>query len=394
MKSIFINLLICVSLCQAARLESNEILVVVNGDLSESVQVGRAYCQKRHVPAENLVSLSLGKKLTDRMSRQDYDHKIAGPLRNQVLYRKRDAEIRCLLLTYGVPYRVDGRGPLPGSDTALRQDREALAREQEKNQAQPRKNSRLSQILEADIARLQGHETQASVDSELTLVLFPDYELYRWQPNDLRQTEESLGWRTLMVSRLDGPSSAIALGLIDKALTAESQGLKGHVYIDARGLDRQSNAYGIYDRDLIQWAQILKAQTQLTVTLDQNPEVFQAGTCPDTALYCGWYSLKHYIDAFTFVPGAIGYHIASFEAVHLHDADSTEWCPSLLEHGITATLGAVAEPYLTAFPRPSQFFGALLEGHCLVEAFFQTNPFNSWQLVLIGDPLYRPFARH
>jgi len=28
---------------------------------------------------------------------------------------------------------------------------------------------------------------------------------------------------------------------------------------------------------------------------------------------------------------------------------------------------------------------------CLAEAFYGTKPFNSWQLVLIGDPLYVPF---
>ena len=71
--------------------------------------------------------------------------------------------------------------------------------------------------------------------------------------------------------------------------------------------------------------------------------------------------------------------------------NSTQWCPALLKHGITATLGPVAEPYLHAFPEPKAFFGALFDGHCLVEAYYLTQPFNSWQLVLIGDPLYRPF---
>jgi uncharacterized protein (TIGR03790 family) len=63
----------------------------------------------------------------------------------------------------------------------------------------------------------------------------------------------------------------------------------------------------------------------------------------------------------------------------------------MLEDGITATMGAVAEPYLFAFPRPEEFFSQLLEGASLVEAFYRTKRFNSWQLVLIGDPLYRPF---
>jgi uncharacterized protein (TIGR03790 family) len=103
--------------------------------------------------------------------------------------------------------------------------------------------------------------------------------------------------------------------------------------------------------------------------------------------------LKKYIDAFDFVDGAVGFHIASFEAVNIHDPNSSLWCPAMLKDGITATLGPVAEPYLNSFPRPSEFFARLYEGECLVEAYYHTKPFNSWQMLLIGDPLYRPFKK-
>jgi uncharacterized protein (TIGR03790 family) len=65
----------------------------------------------------------------------------------------------------------------------------------------------------------------------------------------------------------------------------------------------------------------------------------------------------------------------------------------MLRDGITATLGAVAEPYLHSFVEPKVFFLELYKGKCLVEAYYRTKPFNSWQLVLIGDPLYRPFKK-
>jgi uncharacterized protein (TIGR03790 family) len=103
--------------------------------------------------------------------------------------------------------------------------------------------------------------------------------------------------------------------------------------------------------------------------------------------------LKKYIDAFDFVDGAIGYHISSWEAIDLRDPNSSQWCPAMLTDGITATLGAVAEPYLHSFPEPKAFFLELFNGHCLVEAYYRTKPFNSWQQVLVGDPLYRPFKK-
>jgi uncharacterized protein (TIGR03790 family) len=131
----------------------------------------------------------------------------------------------------------------------------------------------------------------------------------------------------------------------------------------------------------------------MAVKEERTGKLFAPGACPQTAIYCGWYSLKKYIDAFDFVDGAIGYHIASLEAVGLRDSNSSRWCPAMLKDGITATFGAVAEPYLNSFPEPKAFFRQLFNGYCLVEAYYRTKPFNSWQLVLISDPLYTPFKK-
>jgi uncharacterized protein (TIGR03790 family) len=239
------------------------------------------------------------------------------------------------------------------------------------------------------------------LDSELSMVLFDKYELYRWQINplhmDLKINDPNvdlsvLRAKTLMVSRLDGPSEEIIKSLVDKAISAEKNGLKGIAYFDSRGI-LDHTQYGEYDQSLRDLGALTNSQTGLKVEQEQTDKLFEPNSCPDTALYCGWYSLKKYIDSFTFVDGAIGYHIASFEAVGLRDPNSSTWCPALLKHGITATLGPVAEPYLNSFPRPKEFFTELYRGYSLAEAYYRTNPFNSWMLVLIGDPLYKPFKK-
>jgi len=71
--------------------------------------------------------------------------------------------------------------------------------------------------------------------------------------------------------------------------------------------------------------------------------------------------------------------------------ESTVWCKTMLEKGVAATLGSVDEPYLDAFPAPEVFFGCLLDGGALVDCYTISNPFWSWQMILLGDPLYRPF---
>ncbi len=64
----------------------------------------------------------------------------------------------------------------------------------------------------------------------------------------------------------------------------------------------------------------------------------------------------------------------------------------MLEEGVAATIGPVYEPYVQAFPPPDLFFTILTEGYLtLGEVYLITLPFLSWQMVLIGDPLYLPF---
>ncbi len=246
--------------------------------------------------------------------------------------------------------------------------------------------------LYADINDIKGIETNASVDSELSMVMFNDYPLYRWRKNKLKKRSFMLGAKTLMVARLDGPGADIATGLVDKAISAERTGLKGTAYIDS-GYSQVKNSlqFKQYDQALLDTALLIKQQSTINVIQEKTAKVFRPGSCPGTALYCGWYSLRKYVDAFDFVDGAVGFHIASLEAVNLRDTASTQWCPAMLTDGITATIGAVAEPYLSAFPEPKRFFSELIRGRTLVEAYYRAKPYNSWQMVLIGDPLYSPF---
>jgi uncharacterized protein (TIGR03790 family) len=246
---------------------------------------------------------------------------------------------------------------------------------------------------------LEKNETHASFDSELSLILWDDYPLFGWQPNLLHYMFDRLPGKrpVMMVSRLAAPSLELAKRLVDTAIEVEKQGLKGKVYLDARGIPftpgpQQRGSYGEYDQSLRDLADRLKTHTRLEVVLDNEQKLFQPGQCPEAALYCGWYSLGAYVDAFQWQPGAVGYHMASIEAVTLRDANHKAWCPSMLARGVCATLGPAAEPYLAAFPLPDDFFSLLLTGkYTLAEVYYRTVPFTSWQMVLVGDPLYNPF---
>jgi uncharacterized protein (TIGR03790 family) len=257
------------------------------------------------------------------------------------------------------------------------------------------------QQLLADMAVVQKRESEASVDSELSLLYWGDYELCRWLPNVLNPVFASrlkppLPPPPLMVARLDGPTPEVAAALVDRAITGESEGLKGTFYIDASAYQRaKGGLYKLYDESLEKLAQGVREHTTIEVVLDKGGDLFPPDGCPHAALYCGWYSATKYIDSFAWAPGAVGYHITSFGAQGLHNQNSENWCKRMIEKGVAATLGPVGEPYLQAFPPPEDFFRVFLSGELsLAECYYLTNPFNSWRMILLGDPLYNPFRDH
>jgi len=254
------------------------------------------------------------------------------------------------------------------------------------------------ELASAEVDLLTYTHADASLDSELAL-LWWDRDLYpvawRWgnplfqdaifRPEDLP---------VLMVGRLDAPTVDLVKGLVDQSLQAERSGLQGTVYFDARGLKAKDDAdtYGVYDQSLRDAAEVAKQRSEYRVVLDNvEATLSRPGAAPDVALYIGWYRLRSYEDAFTFKPGAIGYHMASAEAITVHDRGERGWCKNALERGITATLGSVGEPYLDAFPEPALFTTLLLTGkYSLAEVYYLTSRYVSWRMVLFGDPLYNP----
>lgn len=261
--------------------------------------------------------------------------------------------------------------------------------------------------LQDDMNEIQGRETGAAVDNELMLLWRDRYPRYRWMPNPLNwrnraaqstrsaasastpatQPVETAEPETLMVCRIDGPTAGVARRIIDESIAIEKTGLRGAVAIDSRGA-RGNQGFAEYDADLRDLAQLLKNKTPLVVRLDVRDALFAPGDCPETMLYCGWKG--EYVRACTFVSGSVGFHITSSGAISLN---RPSWSRSLLLDGMVATLGPVAEPYLFAFPKPTEFFGLLTTGRMtLAECYACTTPCTSWMMMMIGDPLYRPFA--
>ncbi len=393
----------------AKALTSDQLLIVSNRTVADSGKLARYYIDRRQVPMENWLQLRTSSQ--EQISRKTYEEEIAAPLR--AFIQRHDpagSRFRCILLLYGIPLRV--QPPLRTSaETAqwknLRKRLELLERSIEESDAVEVSQRQALQDEAGSVQRLLHQQKPfhkgAAVDSELALVMEESYALQGWTPNrfyaGLRgKAIVGLPERVLLVSRLDGPAPEVVRRMIDDSLVAEQIGLSGMAYFDARWPKPEilpTSAYGRYDAAIHNTARLLRQSDAVLVVLDEQERLFQPGEAPAAALYNGWYSLGKYVDAFDWVQGAVGFHVASGECITLKKEGSRVWCKAMLEDGVAATVGPVAEPYLQSFPSPEIFFGCLVQGQNeLAECYAMANPFWSWQMVLIGDPLYRPFKQY
>ena len=182
------------------------------------------------------------------------------------------------------------------------------------------------------------------------------------------------------VWRLDAPTAATSKALVDNAIAAEATGPAGRGCFDRRypqlGEDSGYNA-GDWD---IQRSADMVAAAGFQVTLDTNDQEFGAAPaplrCEDAAFYGGWYSYGHYNDAFSWAPGAMGWHLDSGSLPNPHDTQN--WGGGALARGITITTGVVGEPGLENIPHLDSFFKAVLQGARVGDAMLRSTRALSW----------------
>jgi len=380
----------------ASALSPDEVLVLANRNAAKSQGLARWYMERRQIPKENLLQVFITDKET--CSREAYLKKIVPPVRRAL---EKNLKIRAIVTMYGLPLKISS----PGMTKAEQNRMDRLTAQKKRFDTLKKKNGQINETQKKALNQLNQKIKQfrisldkvASFDSELMLVKKDKYKINLWLPNPF-----FLPWRSretaidksdvIMVSRLDGAHAGVVKRIVNDAIEAETKGLSGTVYFDARWKDpgqKKVSGYGHYDKSIHNAAGRLKKEG-LKVVLNDKQGLFQPGDCPNAALYCGWYSLASYVDAFTWEKGSVGYHIASSECTTLKRKISNVWCKKMLDKGIAATIGPVGEPYVQSFPLPEIFFDFLTRGELtLVESYLVSLPYLSWKQVLVGDPLYR-----
>ncbi len=359
------------SITHAKEINAQRVGVIYNSTVPESRELAEAYARARNIPATNLIPLSPPDKGT--ITREEYNTHIRDPLRKHFsvkgwwkLQKQADGvtlpvqkNIDVLVTTRGIPFRISRKALAEGEPVPKQQF---------------------------------GKANEAAVDSELVMMGVSTLPIGGYLQNKFFESKTSFAEANLpylfLVGRLDGPSWEDCHRLYQDAIETEKTGLWGMCYLDLSGRnpegDKWINNIGIRNKLL-----------GIPYVIDTHKLCYPAKyPMSDAALYYGWYAQERngplLNPDFRFKKGAIAMHLHSFSGTQLRQSNK-KWSGPIIAAGAAGTIGNVYEPYLGLTHRFDILHAALLKGHTLVEAAHMSIAALSWQGMVIGDPLYRPF---
>lgn len=335
--------------------------MVVNQRSVISREIGEYYIHKRDIPLANLCTIDTAPEET--IERPVYDKQIEAPIGAFLTKNNLAEKILYIVLTSGVPLRING----PGDE--LRSEASAV-------------DSELTLLY----ARLHGARIPHAGPA-------PN-PFFRQSNTPFRHPTFSM----YLVTRLDGYNITDMKALVDRALQARNA---GKFVIDLK------------KRDSTQGNEWLRAAALLLpknrVVLDDSATVLSG--IQDVIGYASWGSndpdRRRRFLKFHWLPGAIATEFVSFDGRTLKPpppgwelgtwGDHKSWfagapqalAADYIHEGASGASGQVFEPYLAFCPRPDFVLPAYYSGRNLAESYYLGVPGLSWMTVIIGDPLTR-----
>jgi uncharacterized protein (TIGR03790 family) len=375
----------------SARHTAGEVLLVYNADSPISTAIAKEYAGKRGVT--NAVAIhcadSAVSNIHETISLADYEREIAGPVQE---FLSRHQEINFLVLTKGVPIRIDG------GETGSRDEHTT---------------GNLHPSVDSYLAAMDYRSIKGAVKIRIHGSGADGFGwLNRYWNQDVPFSHAAFGG--YLVMRLDGYTQSDAEALVTRSLAAETQTIRhvhgGKVLLDVQPIFKFNSAdvagqplavtgpisdesdYGSWNADMVKAGDLLIAR-KIPTELDRS-EIF-VGDRSNLLGYFSWgsndtkYNEKAY-ESLRFAPGSIGDTAVSTSArTFLPTMGGQSLIADLIAHGITGVKGYTDEPLLQAVASPSVTMERYTSGFTLAESLYAASRFVGWEDVEIGDPLCR-----
>lgn len=336
----------------------DQVLLIVNRSNAASREVADYYRPRRSIPMKNVCFVDATSE--EEISWNTYREQIEAPIAEYLKKNGLQEKILYIVLTTGVPLKVQGAG---GGMTA----------------------------------------EYGSVDSELALLYAKMHGVTVTRaggtPNPFYQRRAEPfrhpRFPIYLVTRLSAYDVAETKAMVDRSLAAQN---RGKFVIDLGKGDGDGNNWLRNAAILLPGSRVIVDQTS-AVLYDQR----------DVIGYASWGSndsnRRRRKVGFQWLPGAVVTEFVSTNARTLmrppEDWNLTTWedkqhwfngspqslSADYIHQGATAATGNTYEPFLQSCARPDYLLPAYFEGRNLAESYYLSIPLLSWQGVLLGDPL-------
>ena len=360
----------------------HEVLLLVNRQSPASMKVANTYAAARRIPACNLVYLDIPVDLyggTATITPEQFTKLIWDPANAVVKERGLDSQILAWVYSVDFPIRVK-------TDSNDRKQMSVLGLTFVRNKLPPldqvEKGTYQSMLFTGPNARIKDSLYGLSLDR------FRDgIGESASLPADLGFLEKGLQDEMPLPSMMlgytgeNGNDVQTVLDTIERGLQAErTEPSKGFYLVmsdDVRSKCREHLYYPLANS-------IKAANDSVTITVTNQ---FPAGAKDVMGLMMGAETVDPSAIG-SFAPGAMAEHLTSWAAeFQKPQTKLTEW----LKAGATATAGTVVEPYSNPDKFASaRFFYFYVSGCTMLESFYQSISC-PLQLLLLGDPLARPY---
>jgi uncharacterized protein (TIGR03790 family) len=363
---------------------ADRVLVVANADSPTSLAIAQEYVAKRGVKRQIKVRCadSAESAAKETITYASFREQIETPLR---AYLTKHPEVDFIVLTKGIPIRIDGQCGLGISGARLSLD------------------SYLA-CLDYDLKKPATKVTLTDTNFSGTA-----WANRYWNSNERFSHAKFGGY---LVTRLDGYTEEDAKRLVTWSIVSEKQRPQGSILLDACpafGFTDPSTepvsaisagpagaqsvkelGYNHFNGDMKRAAGL----PGLRMILDET-DAFVSGQ--ELLGYVSWGSNDSKFDAgnykrLRFAPGGIAETAVSTSArTFLPTTGGQSLIADLISQRATGAKGYCDEPLLQAVASPSVLFDRYSRGWTLAESFYAASRFVGWEDVVVGDPICAPF---
>lgn len=399
------------------------VLVVVNSESPASMAVANHYVRLRQVPDACVLHLAWDpdKQTTDV---ETFRQKILGPVLEAIRSRGLAGQIDCVAYSADFPWAVDAKpdvdsylkeqqpGEMPKEKPAEGKPAEEKPAEEKPAEAKPRPKGRprgprpgvgqptcsingltyLHPLVTArnlDYLGLRSNQyTRRPVPEQKDQATLGFSSAQRFGPRGELVQGEGQGYllcTVLGVTAGRGNSVAEIISYLDRAAAADGTHPKGTIYFVENGDIRSRVRQGAFPQAVKDLESLGVAAKIDQGVLPQKKDDVQGAVIGAAGF--DWKSCGS-----TIRPGAICEHLTSFGGIMSAGAGQTP-LSEFLRYGAAGSSGTVCEPFAIQdkFPLPT-IHVHYARGCSLAEAFYQS-VFGPYQLLIVGDPLCRPWAK-